>query len=84
MFQIQNGEDRKIVEIIKRLDKEYGLGDSLKNAIKIEKWCKEKYGDKEIEERSLPSTNSKNEEERKLGQALSDLKRKKLINTEKK
>ena len=67
---IQNEEDREILEILERLDKEYGLGESLKNALKIEKWCKEKYGEKEIYERRLPNRRSSNEEEKKIGQAL--------------
>ena len=73
---ILDEEDRKILEIINRLDREYGLGESLKNALKIEAWCKEKYGEKEIYERRLPSVKSKNEEEKKLGQALSSLRTK--------
>jgi len=67
---IPNREDREILEILERLDKEYGLGESLKNALKIEKWCKEKYGEKEIYERRLPNRRSSNEEEKKIGQAL--------------
>ena len=43
---ILDEEDRKILEIVNRLDREYGLGKSLKNALKIEKWCKENYGEK--------------------------------------
>ena len=63
---IQNEEDKEIFEIIERLDKEYGLGESLKNALKIEKWCKEKYGEKEIYEKKLPNSRSSNEEEKSL------------------
>ena len=73
---IQNEEDRQILEIINRLDREYGLGESLKNALKIEKWCKENYGEKEIYERRLPSSTAENEEEKKLGTALVELRRK--------
>ena len=73
---IKNGEDREIFEIIERLDKEYGLGESLKNALKIEKWCKEKYGEKEIYEKKLPNSRSSNEEEKKFGQALSGIRTK--------
>ena len=50
---IQNEEDRKTLEIIKRLDREYGVGESVKNVLKIEKWCKENYGEKERYERRL-------------------------------
>ena len=70
---IQNEEDRKILEIINRLDREYGLGESLKNALKIEKWCRENYGEKDIYERRLPSSKAENEEEKKLGNALRTL-----------
>ena len=73
---IQNEEDRKILEIINRLDREYGIGELLKNALKIEKWCKENCGEKEIYERRLPSTYAKNEEEKKLGKALGSIRRK--------
>ena len=73
---IQNEEDRQTLEIISRLDKEYGLGESLKNALKIEKWCKEKYGEKEIYERRLPSSTAENEEEKRLGRALSHVRNK--------
>ncbi len=73
---IKNEEDRKILEIINRLDKEYGLGESLKNALKIEKWCKEKYGEKDIYERRLPNKRAENEEEKKLGSALQNIRTK--------
>ena len=73
---IQNEEDRQILEIINRLDREYGLGESLKNALKIEKWCKEQYGEKEIYERRLPSSKAENEEEKKLGRALKNIRTK--------
>ena len=75
---ISNEEDRQILEIINKLDREYGLGESLKNALKIEAWCKEKYGEKEIYERKLPSIHSKDEEEKKLGRVLSTLRTKML------
>ena len=68
--EIENEEDRRIVEIIRRLDNEYGLSTSLKNALKIENWCKVNYGDKEIWDRKLPSSLAKDEEEKKLGPAL--------------
>ena len=70
---IPNEEDREVLEIINRLDREYGLGESLKNALKIEKWCKEKYGEKDIYEKRLPNTRAKNEEEKKLGEALASI-----------
>ena len=73
---IKNEEDKKILEIINRLDKEYGLGESLKNALKIEKWCKEKYGEKDIYERRLPNKRAENEEEKRLGSALQNIRTK--------
>ena len=73
---IKNEEDRKILEIIERLDREYGLGESLKNALRIEDWCKKNYGEKEIYERRLPSSMAKNEEEKRLGEALNRLRQK--------
>ena len=73
---IQDEEDRKIIEILERLDREYGLGQALKNAIKIEKWCKRTYGEKDIEDRYLPSLYSDNKEERELGIKLNNLRQK--------
>ena len=73
---IPNEEDRKILEIIERLDNEYGLGDSLKNALKIENWCKEHYGEMPVWKRKLPSPTAKNEEEKRLGRALNNLRTK--------
>ena len=74
--EIENGEDRRIVEIVRKLDEEYGLGDSLKNAIEIEEWCKEEYGEKKIWERNLPSRTSKDEYEKKLGEKLNSIRKK--------
>jgi hypothetical protein len=68
--EIENEEDRRIVEIVKDLDREYGLGLSLKNALEIENWCKENFGDKPIWERKLPKSKSKDKYEKNLGQKL--------------
>ena len=68
--EIENEEDRKIAEIIRRLDAEYGLSISLKNALEIENWCKENFRDKEIWDRRLPSRTAKDEDEKRLGKAL--------------
>ena len=68
--EVEDEEDRKVLEIIKKLDEEYGLDQVLKNALEIENWCKVEYGDKKIWERSLPKSNAKNEDERRLGKAL--------------
>jgi hypothetical protein len=71
--EIENEEDRRIVEILARLDREYGLGDNLKNALKIENWCKENFGDKPKWERKLPSRNKKDAYENNLGIKLSNI-----------
>ena len=74
---IPNEEDRKILEIIERIDSEYGLSDILKNALEIENWCIENYGEKQIWERRLPTKTAKNEEEKRLGIALETLRKRK-------
>ena len=76
IIEIENAEDRKIVEIMRSLDGEYGLGDSLKNALEIKEWCESTYGEKKIWERSLPSRTSKDEYEKKLGKKLSSIRTK--------
>ena len=73
MDEIENEEDRRIVEIVRNLDKEYGLSGSLKNALEIENWCKTNFGDKEIWNRSLPTSVAKDENEKRLGIALARL-----------
>ena len=76
--EIKNEEDKKIVEIIRQLDEEYGLGQSLKNALEIKAWCEKNYGDKEIWERRLPWSTAKNNDEKKLGRNLGDLRTRKI------
>ena len=76
--EIENEEDRKIVEIIRHLDEEYGLGESLKNALRIKAWCEKNYGDKEIYDRKLPSPTSKNSVEKDLGTKLNTIRAKKI------
>ena len=72
---IKNKEDRQIVEIVRRIDSEYGLGNFLKSALKIEHWCKEHYGDKPVWERNLPSRAVSNDDyEIDLGEKLKELK----------
>ena len=73
--EIENIEDRRIIEKIRRLDEEYGKSKSLKNILEIENWCQKNYGDKEIWEKKLPSASSKEEEEKRLGLALSRIKK---------
>ena len=48
----------------------------IKNALKIENWCKEKYGDKPIWDRKLPSSIANDEEEKRLGSALATIRKK--------
>lgn len=73
--EIEDEDHKEIVEIIRRLDNEYGLSDSLKNAIKIQKWCEKNYGDKPREERVLPSEGKgADEEEKELSSALKRIK----------
>lgn len=79
--EIEDEEDRKVVEIIRRTEEEYAFGptqihENLGKALCIEAWCEEKYGDKEMSDRRLPSRDSKDEEERKQGLRLKELKRK--------
>ena len=79
---ISNEVDRNIVEIMRRIDREYAYGRSqtyhnVGTMLEIENWCKENYGEKEKWERRLPNTNSKDEEEKRLADALSGLMEKK-------
>ena len=78
--EIENEVDRKIVEIVRRMDEEYAYGpnqsrEKLGRALQIEKWCEERYGDKEKWERRLPRKESKDEYEKSLGNKLSNLRR---------
>ena len=74
--EIENEEDRKIVEIIRKLDEEYGLGQALKNAMAIKAWCERNYKNKEIWERKLPSSEAKDKDEKKLEKKLSYIRKK--------
>ena len=65
--EIENETHREIVYIMRTLIKEYGASGSLKNAIRIKKWCERKCGDKPREERRLPSSKSKDSKEREIG-----------------
>ena len=56
----------------------------MKNALEIENWCKENYGDKPIWKRKLPSTKAKDEEEKRLGRALTSIKQRKIKQYEEK
>ena len=68
--EIEDEEDRRIVEIIRNLDKEYGIKTHLKNALEIEDWCKNVFAGKKVWERRLPISVSKDEYEKQLGQKL--------------
>ena len=74
--EIKNEEDRQIVEIIRELDEEYKLGDSLKNALEIKEWCEATNTEKKIYERKMPSPTSKDEYEKSLGQKLNNIRQK--------
>ncbi len=79
--EIENEEDRRILEIVRKLDEEYAFGhlqshENLGIVLQIENWCKVNYGDKEIWDRKLPNRKSKDEEEKRLGNALSNLRTK--------
>jgi len=71
--EIEDEEDRKIVEIIRNLDKEYGMKADLKNAQEIEEWCRSTFEGKKVWERRLPRANAKDEYEKKLGKNLSNI-----------
>ena len=78
--EVENEEDRRILEIIRRLDEGYAFAElqahhNLGTILKIENWCKRNYGDKKIWDRKLPSGISKDEEEAILGNILHGLKR---------
>ena len=75
MDEIENEEDRRIVEIVRRLDEEYGLSKFLKNVLEIENWCKTNFEGKEIFERRLPNRRAKDENEKRLGEALIGIRR---------
>ena len=74
LSSIEDEEDRKIVEIIRRLDREYGLKTPLKNALEIKDWCERKNEGKPRGERNLPSNGKeKDEEERALAIKLKNI-----------
>jgi len=76
--EIEDEEDRKIVETIRTLDKEYGMKADLKNAQEIEEWCRSTFEGKKVWERRLPSEAAKEEYEKKLGQSLNNVRQKVL------
>lgn len=70
-------EEVELLEILTEIGEEtrYNQGNSLSKLLEIKKWCKEKYGDKPIEERWLPSSKAKDKEEKKLGDCYLRVKR---------
>jgi hypothetical protein len=81
--KVENEDDRKILEIVENLDEEYAFGinqvhNNLGKILKIEKWCKENFKDKPLWERRLPNKRGENEEEKRIGNVLANLKNKKL------
>ena len=72
--EIYNDEDRKIVEIIRKINIEYGLSTQLKNILEIQNWCEKENKNKEIWDRHVPYVNSLSDEEKILAIKLSNLK----------
>ncbi len=67
---------KDFVEFKDDIDASITRNTSLKNALKIENWCKEHYGEMPVWKRKLPSQTAKNEEEKRLGRALGNLRTK--------
>ena len=79
--EIEDEEDRQVVEMLINLDDEYAFGRGQKHyklgqVLEIENWCKIKFKEKEKWERRLPNRKAKNMEEKRLGQALGNLRQK--------
>ena len=68
----------KLVERYERLIEEYDLDDYLKNVMKIEEWCKEKFEGKPEYSRRTPSTKADDPREKTLGNALSRFKQNRI------
>jgi len=76
--EIDSRDKERILKILKKLDEEYAYGQQQKfqmlgNALQIEKWCEENFGDKEKWERRLPSSQSEDNEEITLSSLLNSL-----------
>ena len=71
--EIEEKEDKKLVEIIRKLDEEYGIESSLKNALEIKEWCEKTYGDKKIWDRKLPNQLSEDKYEESLARKLNKI-----------
>jgi superfamily II DNA or RNA helicase/uncharacterized Fe-S cluster-containing protein len=72
-YELREGQI-KLVERYERLIEEYDLDDYLKNVMKIEEWCKEKFEGKPEYSRRTPSQKAKEPVEKTLGNALSNFK----------
>lgn len=78
--ELEDEDDHKIAEIIEKIDREYAYGRLqshylLGNALEIENWCKEKFEDKPVWKRRLPTTMAEDEEEKRLGKALNPIRK---------
>ena len=76
--EIEDEDDKRIVEIIRRIDKEYAYGENQSHeglgiALEIESWCKENFGGKNIWERRLPSARAKDKYEKELGKKINGI-----------
>ena len=74
-YELREGQI-KLVERYERLIEEYDLDDYLKNVMKIEEWCKEKFEGMPEYSRRTPSKEAKDPREKTLGKALSHFKQK--------
>lgn len=76
-YELREGQI-KLVERYERLIEEYDLDDYLKNVMKIEEWCKEKFEGKPEYSKRTPSTEAKDPREKILGKALSRFKQNRI------
>ena len=74
-YELREGQI-KLVERYERLIEEYDLDDYLKNVMKIEEWCKEKFEGKPEYSRRTPNREADDPREKTLGSALRHFKKK--------
>jgi len=74
-YELREGQI-KLVERYERLKEEYDLDDYLKNVMKIEEWCKEKFEGKPEYSRRTPNREADDPREKTLGSALRHFKKK--------
>ena len=72
--EIYNDEDKKNVEMIRKINMEYGLSTQLKNILEIQNWCEKENKDKEIWDRHMPYGTSLFDDEKELAVKLSNVK----------